>query len=592
MHTRNPAVDVPNTLPFAPGRPMGIFILVLMSGLVLIRYGMALDSWWCCDDPQILLHALRFEPLSYFFEPAAWQALIPYSLTPWLSLTYDLDHGLFGMRPEYFYLHNLVVIGLCGWLLYLLARPWTGQFYAITTGLFFLLGAPVALASQQLMVRHYSEGMLFFLLALLLSRHAVQQQRLLSSLAAGLAFAIAASAKEIWLPLGLLAFLMPIGNWRERLRCNLPILAVMLLYVPWRYYMLGELLGGYTPAASLQAESRLLPFATALQQAPEHFWQHPAIAAGALLLLALGAIFKHPRPCLRALPWLLALLTGLLAPLYPLIPTPGLGPGSERYFIASWAAIAFLTGLLGFLTTQDRGRLVRIAAPLLLLALGVDTWQRATHILEQQREQQARYRAIGHSLATLDADTVILGDAGLPSWYTQGIIDLRPAMGNRAAPPQLIGDMVWLEGLPHLAWRYLSYDTERQVLADISDEIDSRRQAWRAKLRSIPMSIHFQYDEQAGAMFWQLSTKETTGSFALIDKNGTMPLPEQGQLRMLPPKPGTCFRIRFQSHEGWHAYGPPMNLPSTGEHRKIDWQGDTESFQTRGTSNCPQVTPS
>ncbi len=586
MLTRNRCDETAKTRAVGRSRLMAVVVLAVMLGVALLRYGTALNNGWCCDDPQILLHALRYTPIEYFFEPAAWQALIPYSLTPWLSLAYDLDHGLFGFQANYYYLHNLLVIGLCGGLLYLLARPWLGDLYAAAAGGLFLVGAPTALASQQLMVRHYSEGMLFFLLAMLLSRRAVVQQRGAPALAAGLAFAIAASAKEIWLPLGVLAFLMPVGRWRERLRRNWPILAVMLLYVPWRFYMLGELIGGYTPATALQAQGRLWPFIDALLHAPAHFWLHPRIAVGGLFLIALGAVLRDPRASLRAVPWLLALVVCLLGPLYPLMPTPGLGAGSERYFIASWAALALITGLLGFQAAKGRGAPVRIAVLLVFLALGFDVWQRATPMLEQQQEQQARYRAVGDALATLDAETVILGDLGLPTWFNQGIIDLRPAMGNSAAPPRLISDLVWLEDQLTPPRRYLAYQAGQPALVDISGQIEARRKEWRTGLRRIPMSIRFEHDRQAGVLSWQLAAGGAPGTYALLNRQGAMVVPEQGQIRMLSPE-RSCFRIRFQANEGWYAYGPPMALPVDGQ-RVIDWRGDTELFQAGSTRHCPQ----
>jgi hypothetical protein len=561
-------------------------VLAGMVAFVLLRYGNALENWWCCDDPQILLHALRYAPQAYFTEPAAWQALIPYSLTPWLSLAYDLDHALFGFQVSHYYLHNLLVIALCGWLLYLLARPWLGQPYALGVGLLFLAGAPIALASQQLMVRHYSEGMLFFLLAMLLSRQAVLRQHKLFALGAGIAFAIAASAKEIWLPLGLLVFLMPVANWQQRIRHNWPILLVMLLYIPWRYHMLGELLGGYTPASLLQGQTRLAPFIEAIQYTPAHFWQHPVLSSLLFGGLGLWALLRQPQASLRAAIWLSALAAGLLAPLYPLVTSPGLGLGSERYFIAIWAATALLAGLFAY-RAQGRGIFTRTLVLTLFLILGIDAWNKSSSMLERQQQEHAAFRAQGQAIATLGPETVIVGDAGLPTWFSSGLRDLRKTMGNTGAPPHLIGDLVWLTELPQEPARYLAYQPEHQAMIDITATVDARRQAWHAGLRSIPMGIYFEHDRTAGVLRWKLSTGAVEGNHVLLTPLGHIPLPAQGEIRMINPDPG-CFRIRFQAQAGWYAYGPAMALPLDNEHPVIDWQGHSELYQTATHSRCPQ----
>ena len=89
--------------------------MALLGLATLALYGGSLRLWWCFDDPAILLHAWRYAPQEYFLVPKAWQALIPYSLQPWLSLSYDLDLSLFGFRPAGFYAHHLLALALCAW---------------------------------------------------------------------------------------------------------------------------------------------------------------------------------------------------------------------------------------------------------------------------------------------------------------------------------------------------------------------------------------------------------------------------------------------------------------------------------------------
>lgn len=284
--------------------------------LTLLLYGSAISGWWCCDDPQILKHALRYTPWEYFTVPAAWRALIPYSLTPWLSLVYDLDHALFGLNPLTFYAHNLLTITLCAFLIYCIARQWADHWYACGGALLFLAGSPIMTAAYQLMVRHYIEGLFFYLLALWLSMQALRKDvrwPTLRAVMAGIAFVVAITAKEIYVPLGIVPFLLPLGSFRQRFRAAWPLLLVMALYVPWRWYMLGDVVGGYTPAGEL-GSSDLLAALGQFAKLPELLLAWPWLG-GAGLILLIGLFLKRRCTGWTALP--LTLLPVLL--LVPLV---------------------------------------------------------------------------------------------------------------------------------------------------------------------------------------------------------------------------------------------------------------------------------
>ena len=100
--------------------------------------------------------------------------MIPYSLT----LSYDIDHALFGFSPAGFYVHNPVTIAVCAWLIYLIAKQWVDSWFGFGETLLFLVGSPIAVVSLQLMVRHYTEGLLFFLLAVFLFIRGIQHDGL------------------------------------------------------------------------------------------------------------------------------------------------------------------------------------------------------------------------------------------------------------------------------------------------------------------------------------------------------------------------------------------------------------------------------
>src|SRR6185369_15458276 len=107
------------------------------------------------------------------------------------------------------------------------------------------------------------------------------------------AYALAASAKEIYVPLVVLLLVVPQGSWRTRLLLVVPFAAVALGYVFWRGWMLGGLLGGYAQGETLLSARMLGAAADTLGRFPEFLLGAPGrpvfgLLAG-LAALALAA---------------------------------------------------------------------------------------------------------------------------------------------------------------------------------------------------------------------------------------------------------------------------------------------------------------
>lgn len=535
-----------------------VFWLISYLLLTSIFYGSTLAAWWCCDDPQILKHALRYSPWEYFAVPEAWRALVPYSLTPWLSLTYDLDHALFGLKPLGYYVHNLLIITLCAWLICLLARQWVPSRYAFGGGVLFLLGVPVMVAAHQLMVRHYMEGLLFYLLALLWLVRAFKGQERRFGRLAGIAFAVAATAKEIYLPLGLIPFLLPLGDFRHRLKSGRPLLLVMLLYVPWRWYMLGDPVGGYTPVTALGRDDVL----SALGQ----FTNIPALLLAwpwlplSAVALCIGLVIRRTRQWW--LPLLLVFLAlALLAPLIPLARHPGIGAGSERYFIALWAALAVGSALLAGFIAAGRGMRYHLFSGVLLAVLCCSAWQQAEKVratlLPHLQEQSVQGKAL---ITAGEGDSIYLTPA-VAAWYVSGIIDLQQEFGRSLHSPHIILDEIDLYRQPLLGRRVLRYDPATQTMVDRTSSVPQILGAWHAKIQPRLLAITMEFNPAIKTLHWQLGPY-SQGQYTLLSEFGRQPLPQQGSLRMEKPTE-SIFRFRYDAPEGWIAYTPQLRFVTT-----------------------------
>ncbi|HIJ80590.1 MAG TPA: hypothetical protein HPP76_02650 [Desulfuromonadales bacterium] len=535
--------------------------------VTIMLYGGALQRWWCCDDPQILKHALTYSPWEYFSKPDVWRAMVPYSLTPWLGLTYDLDHTLFGLNPTGYYAHNLLIIAACASLIYLIARQWTDDWHATGGALLFLVGSPVMTASQQLMVRHYVEGLFFYLVAIWLIMRALRLQTDQSGWFAGVAFAIAATAKELYLPVGFVPFLLPIGTFRQRLMVAWPLLLVMLLYVPWRWYMLGDVVGGYTPSGELGRSD----FMNALGQfttIPGMLLVMPWLGVSVVTVATLYLVFRSKKNW-WALLLLISLPVLLLTPLIPLARMPGLGAGSERYFIVVWAAVSIGSAVVLGLIAARHTPGIRMATLTALLVLIGSAWltahRVAAHVLPTLYEQEVQ----GRALITSDGNDVIYLTPAVAAWYVTGIIDLRKLYGQTGPPPRLVADEFDLNEIPPVGRHILRFDHTHNTMADITAQVSHDLIKWRKNVRQAPLSVTMSYNTVTKSMNWQLGPY-ITGSYTFLLESGRQPVPPRGALRIDKPPDSNVFRFRYDDPDGWIAYTPPLRLD---QNYRVSWHG-------------------
>jgi hypothetical protein len=581
---------VPSPLAASPvHRLEWVGVLLGIAFLILVVHGHVVQSNWCCDDPQILKHALRFSPHEYFAIPEAWRALIPFSLTPWLTLAYDLDLFLFGLNPAGAYLHQLAAIAGCSLLVYANIRRWTSPGLAAAGTAMFVCGAPLVIAAEQLMVRHYVEGLLLFLVSLRLHVAALDRRNFWFAMAAGLAFAASVTAKEVFLPLGLVMAALPIADLRGRARMAAPLLTVVALYIPWRHHMLGDMVGGYGQSLSTMPTT----FGLAVQQFlgfPGMLWSHPAVASVAMGLLLLGAIVLS-RDRLAWLMWLGLVTAALLLPLVPLAVYPGLGAGSERYLIVPWAIVSLLVPVAARRWQMvGSGWMMPLAAwtgIALLLAMSVPT---ATAARVRLTAEKQVYRAIGEALLSRDAPTVILTHPGIPTWFTQGMIDLRPQAGRSTPAPIVMADESEFAEQLSLRSPILQFDDQSRGLREVGNELIPRIAPWKAGLTTRPLDIEMTYVPGERLLSWALAP-HTNGQYLYLHPGGATPVPARGSIRMDAPPEG-CFRFRFNASEGWIAYTPWLQLNALPDGRRhVHWRGASVMPTSAPTPSCQGMRP-
>ena len=543
------------------------FLLVLA---VLLNMGV-LSAGWRWDDPSILLHAHQFSIVQDVLDPAVWQQFSPANLTPLLILSLEIDLILAGLSPWFFYLHQLMLLAAAAFLLFVLLRLWCDTPFAIVGAILFLSGLPVMTVAEQLMTRHYAEGLV---LALISIYGFVRYLRTGSVLFWGLAivsYALAVTAKEVYVPLPALLLCLPESTWRKRLRASAPFFAVLAVYALWRSWMLPSVTGGYVDSASY--------FSVAfINQVMATYLSFPRLLSGsvwplfvALYLGLLGfyvwkkraAVVTADSGVAAVWPLFSVLVAALvLAPLAPLVQSPGIVQ-ADRYLFALWAALSFSMAFYA-------GRYAdRQSSRWSLPALGVLVVICLLHALPERQAMAAVGRAFdvqGEFIWQQDDAVAYQPSAEvLPVlWFVNGLADLKSGISNATSPVVVVDDiyLAQAQGKPVFA-----YDPECQCMSDQSAQAGLRLQQLSANLRpQAALRVQFEYRQRT--VNWQFGPY-TDGSYQLVSNRiGVIPAPPQGQMRALLAE-DAGFYVRYQSPEGWQSYSDEFRINHDGP--VINW---------------------
>ncbi|MBU0748957.1 MAG: hypothetical protein KKH21_06165 [Gammaproteobacteria bacterium] len=204
---------------------------------------------WRFDDPQMLEFAANQSIVESFYKPNVWKELGAPFFTPLLTLSYWIDHQIFGLDPWGYYLHQVAAMALAVMLSYakikdnISAAPFRKAWAAIC-GILFISGMPAFVVTEQVMTRHYIEG----LCLALISFHLHQRGTRVAIIFSALFYLLAILAKEIYIPL---PFILFYTHWSRDRETTSSLTRVawhgffLALYALWRVYMLNGI-GGYS----------------------------------------------------------------------------------------------------------------------------------------------------------------------------------------------------------------------------------------------------------------------------------------------------------------------------------------------------------
>ena len=330
-------------------------VAFFVCALTLLAHGKSLQGFWRWDDGAHLNFVTLFSPWQYFFLPEVARAFTSANVAPWNALFYDFNLSLFGVDPTFHYAHLLLLVAIGTVLFYAVLRHWLPASAALLGSVALLLGKPTYFIAAGLMHGHYATGFVMTMLAIIGWASYLEKGEKFSLAYSVLAYLVATTCKEVYVPLALLLPFLPVGKWSQRLRAIIPYAIVAAAYTTWRYWLLGRLVGGYSQGSFnfFEAARQLLRIPVLLVGSD---------VQGALLGLASVVIIAVAvKKRLLNWPLVVATLTLVLLPLVPLTAFPGIN-APDRYLFVPWLAFS---AMLAASFSNKIARRVTIGAALL-----------------------------------------------------------------------------------------------------------------------------------------------------------------------------------------------------------------------------------
>jgi len=540
----------------------------LAAATLLLNFAVLAGNWrW--DDSAILLHLHQYSILDDFINPGIWQQFSPANLTPWLIFSFEIDLILFGVRPELFYLHQLVALAAVAVTLYFCLGLWISRKFAVFGAFLFLLGTPSLLVVQQLMTRHYVEGLIFCLLSLICFVLFLRQSRPMLLLLSSLFYIAAITAKETYVPLLLLLPFLPESKLELRLKALLPMVIIAGVYTLWRGYMLGAYTGGYVASIDYLSASFIKDVMASFSSFPRLLFGRFWFAFVFIYILLIGSYAVVCRSRLTT-SVVAALLT--LIPLIPLVRYPGILV-ADRYLFLLWLLLSFSVAfysdrLVANFAEQQRPALLRLAylpvALLLLISLPYALQVRQA-VANSAKEFDVQAEFIWQNDDRL---AFIPSAALLPSfWFVTDLAEFKSRVSPGATSPLPLVDEVYLGGKVS---RLLQYERDCSCMREVEGGIAERLSSFQDRLRpDAPLFLRYEY--QQGYFSWEFGPYDSGTYHVVSDVIGVIPAPRSGRLRVTLQE-NAPFYLRYTSPEDWLTYSELQYIHHNSE--SSSWHRD------------------
>lgn len=525
-------------------RPLIVILALVTVGLAV--HATALNGWWLYDDSQLLIEAIRQPLHGVLFDPAEYTHLAAHTFSPLQLLSFKLDLFLHGLDPTLFYAHQLVAIVAAAILLYLLLRRYVPDLYAALGAGVFLMTWAAVYAARTLMIRHYVEGLVFALAAMLAWRRGGRWAILAAAF-----YLLAMLSKEVYTTIPLF-FLCQSRyarkEWREIAREIVAPAAAAIVFLVWRWHMTG-LIGGYTRVAGVR-EIESLPRALWTHVAgPAPAWAFAAWAS--CIIVAIGLFVWRHRA--RAVSFIAVSLLAMILPILPVAAN-----FEWRY---SFAFVAFLIAILTIASGTAQQRWPVAVLAVLLMTTAITAMQQRAYYEKLTRtgiEQEGRY------VWGQPKSAPSLAARSSPEWYIDGLRWLRKHEGRGDGPQAVFSRYAITVGnldptrLVAIEEGRIVPITRLRVYGNSGDWENARRQFDA----NAPLTIEFALRDHDAQ--WRLGPPGARFVFLTEPGYSAIPIPPAGKQRVPAAREPQFFRIVREEAGGRWTVSPPLPIPAEG----------------------------
>lgn len=543
----------------------GIFLFIV----VLSMYGNCIYLQWTYDDTRIIKQAVQYSPSQYFFVPEIWQELSWTNLTPLVTFSFDADIALFGLNPQMFYIHQLIVIWLCSIMFYMILNLWVPRIFAFTGALLFLIGSPLAVVSQQLMVRHYIEGLLFATASFWFFVSGLRKGKIWMVICSGFFYLGALSAKEIYILLVFLLLALPEREFKTRLIRAAPLFGVLAVYAIWRFHMLDVFLGFYGSTGGKAPAINAANAAALFLKQGLIMLLGPKVSKEyifALFFLSPVVVFMVQK-VRTALFIVLACVLAFL----PILPV--MSESSEpRYFLLTWSMISILLAFVFNFLWNSRSA-YRIIGILLMASVSI-------FVLLYNREVWAQQLTISKQLSA-EGNFILLKGTGKDLLRRQlrepidfsGLNWLRSHYYQSGEGASGFSDDIYLCENPIVGKTIWSYSVASEDVVDITSSAVSTKEDFCKRIRAdAPLQVRGAFSKAGHFFSWHFGPYEK-GSYSIILDEAVekYELPSAGEIRLSLSR-DLLFRVRYDSPDGWITYSPFLTVTLSKDSSQILWE--------------------
>jgi len=525
-----------------------VLALVIVATVV---HATALSGFWLYDDPSLLIEAIRQPAGAVLFNPAEYTHLQTTTFTPLLILSFKFDLLIQGLRPEIFYAHQIIAITIAALLLYFLLRRWVSDIYAAVGAAVLLTTWAAVYAARTLMIRHYVEGLVLALAALL----AWGRGRRWTILAAFF-YLLAMLSKEVYATLPLFFICQSIyaervagGGWRvgQVARDLIAPASAAIVFLAWRWYMTG-LIGTYATIGPKPRFGTLPLTLWSHLTGPAPLW---ARIAWALCIAVALAVFLW-RYRLVALGFLALSLFAML------LPVAMLAANFEwRY---SFAFVAFTVAILTLALGMSGKRWAIAVLAVLLVTTAITSFSQRRYYEQLTRtgiEQEGRYVWTQPKNAPAIA-------AKSPGWYLGGLSWLRRYEHRGESPPAVFSRYAITVAMIDPARIVTVSDGKIVPLA--KSNVFGTPADWqhtRTKYNpNAPLSIQFALRDHNAQ--WRLGPPAARFIFLTDPGFTAIPIPAAGAQRVPVAREQQFFRIIREEADGSWTVSPTLPVPAEG----------------------------